>query len=674
MTVSSTTNKSGPYLGNGSTVEFDYEFRILDPSHLTVIMTEGGVDTPVSHSDFTVAGVGASGGGSLTFLAAPVTGQSITIIRNAPFTQPTDLENQGAYYAETVEGALDLGVMRDQQLAEGLSRAVQIPIGADPSALGGLIEDIIRLSDSAGEIDIVAGIAANVTTVAGISANVTTVAGIAANVTTVAGIAADVTAVADIAADVTMAADNIAAIVAAPGHAAAAATARDEAEDARDAAVVAKDAAETAAAAVAAVKGFDPDGDVTVDRGALSGPDYSPSLDDTYFALVRGSTGTPDTRRAPVVGAKKISGSSAQGHNPTAYYMAEKRTAVANTSAVGLYGYAIDYAGSADGSAFIEGIRGGAVIATGAVNGVASGGIFAAGCSVGVAYKTLVAVEGDVIQNSGVDASEIEFFNKSHFAASFLATSNFGTNNPDVAFMVNPWQGANTAFMAGFFVPQDSIDATLGVAFVSDATGKTGMDLSRGTWSSAAIKVPNASSIRAMNAAKSATLNVLYLSNTDEIVLGQEAPVYVPQGRIRFPAAQVPSTDPNTLDDYEEGTFTPVIVGTGTAGAGTYSVQDGKYTKIGRVVHFEGRVAWSAHTGTTNMIINGLPFAVSAAPSAKPCAIMLTNIAFTGQAVGSLGAFSSTGIDLYTMATNAAPTRIAIDTSGEISFSGSYTV
>lgn len=250
MTVSSTTNKSGPYLGNGSTVEFDYEFRILDPSHLTVIMTQGGVDTIVSPSDYTVAGVGASGGGSLTFLVAPVTGQSITIVRNAPFTQPTDLENQGAYYAETVEGALDLGVMRDQQLAEGLSRAVQIPIGADPSALSGLIEDIIRLSDSADEIDVVAGIAGNVTTVAGIAANVTTVAGIAADVTTVAGIAADVTAVADIAADVTVAADNIAAIVAAPTHAAAAIAAEVAAEAARDDAVVAKDAAEAAASTV----------------------------------------------------------------------------------------------------------------------------------------------------------------------------------------------------------------------------------------------------------------------------------------------------------------------------------------------------------------------------------------------------------------------------------------
>lgn len=297
MTVSSTTNKSGPYLGNGTTVDFDYEFRILDPSHVTVVMTEDGVDTTVSPSDYTVSGVGASVGGTLTFLTAPATGQSITIIRNAPFTQPTDLENQGAYYAETVEGALDLGVMRDQQLAEGLSRAVQIPVGADTGTLASLIEDIVRLGDSADEIDTVAGIAANVTTVAGISANVTTVAGIAADVSAVAAIAADVSAVeniaasvvtvagiaaavadvsaisaeveaaAAIAADVTTVADNIAAvntaatniaaIVAAPGHASSASTsastATAQASNASTSATAASNSASAAANSVASL-------------------------------------------------------------------------------------------------------------------------------------------------------------------------------------------------------------------------------------------------------------------------------------------------------------------------------------------------------------------------------------------------------------------------------------
>src|SRR4029077_18226854 len=53
-----------------------------------------------------------------------------------------------------------------------------------------------------------------------------------------------------------------------------------------------------------------------------------------------------------------------------------------------------------------------------------------------------------------------------------------------------------------------------------------------------------------------------------------------PSGRIKFPAAQVASGDPNTLDDYEEGGWVPVIGGTtGTSGQ-TYAEQSGFYTKI----------------------------------------------------------------------------------------------
>lgn len=77
---------------------------------------------------------------------------------------------------------------------------------------------------------------------------------------------------------------------------------------------------------------------------------------------------------------------------------------------------------------------------------------------------------------------------------------------------------------------------------------------------------------------------------------------------IKFPATQVPSADPNTLDDYEEGTFTPVIEGLTTTGVGTYSNRVGIYTKIGRVVHFTMYISTSSHTGTGGIAISGLPF------------------------------------------------------------------
>lgn len=177
MTVPSEINRSGPYNGNGVTTVFDYDFRILSEQHLRVIKADAaGNETPLTlTTNYTVSGVGDAGGGSITVLAAPASGETITILRNMPFTQETDLENQGAYYAETVEDALDAAAMRDQQLQEQLDRAVMVPPSED-SAGGALAaqlaRDITRLAQSADEIDTVASIDDDVTAVAGIAADV----------------------------------------------------------------------------------------------------------------------------------------------------------------------------------------------------------------------------------------------------------------------------------------------------------------------------------------------------------------------------------------------------------------------------------------------------------------------------------------------------------------------
>jgi len=199
MTVPSTTSRSGPYNGNGVTTAFDYGFRIIDASHVRVVLTTDGVDVTVDPADYTVTGIGNVGGGQVIFDAAPADGTKITNVRAAPFTQEVDLENQGAYYAETIEAALDLATMRDQQLREEIDRSVKIPVSADASQLDDLIANIIRLTGSADQVDIVAGIAAQVEAVAAIDTEVVIVAGIAGNVTTVASIAANVTTVAGVA-------------------------------------------------------------------------------------------------------------------------------------------------------------------------------------------------------------------------------------------------------------------------------------------------------------------------------------------------------------------------------------------------------------------------------------------------------------------------------------------
>jgi hypothetical protein len=82
---------------------------------------------------------------------------------------------------------------------------------------------------------------------------------------------------------------------------------------------------------------------------------------------------------------------------------------------------------------------------------------------------------------------------------------------------------------------------------------------------------------------------------------------------ITFPATQSASSNANTLDDYEEGTFTPTYLATtGTLGTVTYANVQGNYTKVGRLVTVSGGFycsAFAAGTGSGDLLITGLPFA-----------------------------------------------------------------
>jgi len=83
---------------------------------------------------------------------------------------------------------------------------------------------------------------------------------------------------------------------------------------------------------------------------------------------------------------------------------------------------------------------------------------------------------------------------------------------------------------------------------------------------------------------------------------------------ITFPATQNASSNANTLDDYEEGTFTPTLSTSGTVGTPTYLAQEGAYTKIGRLVTVQIRVQINAWSGspTGNLRIASLPFTAAA--------------------------------------------------------------
>jgi hypothetical protein len=132
-------------------------------------------------------------------------------------------------------------------------------------------------------------------------------------------------------------------------------------------------------------------------------------------------------------------------------------------------------------------------------------------------------------------------------------------------------------------------------------------------------------------------------------------------GQITFPATQSASTDANTLDDYEEGTWTPSI-GNLSSGSLTYITQAGTYTKIGHLVSVQGwiRINTISSPVSTSLTLNGLPF-TSDSNSTR------ASIAFR-----SAGLTTVTGIiGLWMNDANTTANLVALNNGGATSLAGS---
>jgi hypothetical protein len=85
-------------------------------------------------------------------------------------------------------------------------------------------------------------------------------------------------------------------------------------------------------------------------------------------------------------------------------------------------------------------------------------------------------------------------------------------------------------------------------------------------------------------------------------------------GQLEFPATPNPSANPNTLDDYEEGSWLPGLAAHTTNPQVTYSVRSGTYVKVGGMVHLWGRIQLNGlgDPGAGRLSITGLPFPIKA--------------------------------------------------------------
>lgn len=133
------------------------------------------------------------------------------------------------------------------------------------------------------------------------------------------------------------------------------------------------------------------------------------------------------------------------------------------------------------------------------------------------------------------------------------------------------------------------------------------------------------------------------------------------------------------LNDYEEGDWTPAIIGTTTAGTASYYYRNGRYTKVGRLVTLECALYFFNGTGTGNIQISGLPFTSNSAGTYPSFAIGYSVTVTTLTAGSYLSAViisnSSTVIDIQQVSTvTGSATALPYFPAGALFISGSYTV
>ena len=100
------------------------------------------------------------------------------------------------------------------------------------------------------------------------------------------------------------------------------------------------------------------------------------------------------------------------------------------------------------------------------------------------------------------------------------------------------------------------------------------------------------------------TALTLDMSAGGDLTLGANA-------NIVFPGTNVVSTNANTLDDYEEGAWTPACPNV------TVAASEGKYTKVGRLVTVQGYATWPTTSDTNDIEISGLPFTINNSESGR---------------------------------------------------------
>ena len=137
----------------------------------------------------------------------------------------------------------------------------------------------------------------------------------------------------------------------------------------------------------------------------------------------------------------------------------------------------------------------------------------------------------------------------------------------------------------------------------------------------------------------------------------------------------------NALDDYEEGTWTPVLADASTGGNDATGTFLGFYTKIGRLVTLQatcGGITTTGMTGANTLYIRGLPFAIAGSTQLSAGAANFYNVVMgaNGSIAWINAAAGTTFIRILKQASGTTNAGLIVSnvtsTTGEISFTIQY--
>jgi hypothetical protein len=301
-----------------------------------------------------------------------------------------------------------------------------------------------------------------------------------------------------------------------------------------------------------------------------------------------------------------------------------------------------------DNFTYVEGVAGGGLLVNGTNEMQAQLKLFAG--TLALPGLTFVGDTNTGIYRSGADTFV--------FVAGGVAQATVSTSGVTVA---TPWSVASGGTGAS------TLTGLLQGNGTSAVTG--GATINNANWSGTALAVANGGT-GTSTAADAATALGVGTGNSPTFVA-----VTLTNGQVVFPAVQVPSANANTLDDYEEGSFTPTIAFGGASVGVTYGTRTGTYTKIGNRAFVEIVLVLTSRGSSVGApTIQTLPFT----PAATVTATWWANNYTIGAGLIPTFETSGTGIRLRSfnpaLGKDAATAETQVDNNFEIKLSLSYTV